>query len=144
MDVLAKVCRLNGICFYVHGVLFSNRKKIKLESRTLYIRKLVQRLYVFIFRRPIFSLNIHNERLYPRHFAFAKYNCMIPNLEWITGEDFEKIALIDFVFAKTLHTHTFFDGSGVCSRYLGFTSIEPEFFSFDKDREFFHVAGDNP
>ena len=144
MDVLAKVCRLNGISFYVHGVPFSNRKKIKLESRALYIRKLVQRLYVFIFRRPIFLLNIHNERLYPRHFAFAQYNCMIPNLEWITNEDFDKITLIDFVFAKTLHTHGFFDGLGVRSRYLGFTSPEPETFSFDKDREFFHVAGDNP
>lgn len=144
MDVLAEVCRLNSICFYAHGVPFSKRKKIKLESRTLYLRKLVQRLYVLIFRRPIFLLNIHNERLYPRHFAFAQYNCMIPNLEWVTDEDFEKIPLIDFVFAKTLHTHTFFDGLGMRSRYLGFTSLEAESFSFDKDREFFHVAGDNP
>ena len=144
MDVLAEVCRLSGICFYIHGVPFSNRKKIKLESRTLYLRKLVQRLYVFIFRRPIFLLNIHNERLYPRHFVFAQYNCMIPNLEWITDEDMEKIALIDFVFAKTLHTHGRFDGSGVRSYYLGFTSPVAETFSLDKHREFFHVAGDNP
>ncbi len=144
MHVLAKVCRLNGVRFYVHGVPFSNRKKIKTESRTLFIRKLVQRLYVFIFRRPIFSLNIHNERLFPRHFAFAQKNCIMPNLEWITDKDFDKITLIDFVFAKTLHTHTFFDGSGVCSRHLGFTSTEPESLLFDKDREFFHVAGDNP
>ena len=30
MDVLAEVCRLSGICFYIHGVPFSNRKKMVL------------------------------------------------------------------------------------------------------------------
>ncbi|MGH8033485.1 MAG: glycosyltransferase [Luteimonas sp.] len=87
------------------------------------------------------DVQIFAERIYPRMLALARRNLLIPNPEWFAPQWTAQLPAFERVLCKTAHARTIFDGLGVATALIGFTSDDRLDTAVSRERAFFHGAG---
>ena len=90
------------------------------------------------------DVQIALEHMYPRSFALAPRNLLVPNPEWFRADYHASLRHIDVMLCKTPHAMRIFSGLGCEARYVGFTSEDRRDPSVPRRREFLHLAGRSP
>ncbi|MBX3570312.1 MAG: glycosyltransferase family 4 protein [Rhizobiaceae bacterium] len=97
-----------------------------------------------LFRRRVASRILHIERAFPAWFGAGQENWLIPNQERYPRRQIGRLRRLSGVFAKTRDAQRIFEGLGVRTVYLGFTSPDRRDPGARKDwGRFFHLAGAN-
>lgn len=92
-------------------------------------------------RKPPFDVNLMLEHIRPELLRAARSNVFIPNPEWCTPKDMQRLPAMHRVLAKTGHAEIIFRARGCSVEPVGFTSDDCFDPGVARRRSFFHLAG---
>lgn len=99
-------------------------------------------LFERMLRRRRADMAVHIERAFPAWFSAARRHILIPNQERFPHRHLGRLRRIDKVLCKTGYAAAIFEGLGVATAFLGFTSEDRMDNSVEKNwNGVFHLAG---
>lgn len=127
-----------------YEVHFSTLRRGKLRKWTRPLRRRIAWLWKRLCRAERFDANLMLEHIRVEDLPFARCNLFLPNPEWCTPEDVERLPRMDGVLVKTGHAEAIFRALGCRTAQIGFTSTDRLDASVPRERAFFHLAGRSP
>lgn len=127
-----------------YEVHFSTLRRGKLRKWTRPLRLRLRWMAMRARSESRFDANLMLERIRVEDLPFARCNLFLPNPEWCTPEDIEKLPRMDGVLVKTGHAETIFRALGCRTARIGFTSADRLDASVPREHTFFHLAGRSP
>ncbi|HEX6612484.1 MAG TPA: glycosyl transferase family 1 [Rhodanobacteraceae bacterium] len=132
---------LAAVGYEVH---FSTLRRGKLRKWTRPLRRRLAWLWGRLNRQGRFDANLMLEHIRSEDFPFARCNLFLPNPEWCSPGDLERLPRMNGVLAKTGHAEAIFRALGCPTVRVGFTSMDRLDASVPREHAFFHLAGRSP
>lgn len=127
-----------------HAVHFSTLGRGKLRKWTRPLRRRLAWLWTRLRGQGRFDANLMLEHIRPEDFPFARCNLFLPNPEWCSPDDIERLPRVNGVLLKTMHADMLFRGFGCRTAHIGFSSADRLDASVPREQTFFHLAGRSP
>lgn len=139
LRLLARALAASG-----YAVHFSTLRRGKLRKWTRPLRRRVAWLWTRLRGKGRFDANLMLEHVRSEDLPFARCNLFLPNPEWCSQDDVERLRHMNGVLVKTAHADTIFRALGCRTAWIGFTSTDRLDATIPRERTFFHLAGRSP